>query len=224
MKSLLRDVEEQVQRWRMRHAEPKKEAYSVSVITVSREPGSGGKVVAQKLAEELGMDYFHQEMVHKIAESARVSTLVVKTLDEKSLNVLDDWVSSHVNENHLWPDEYLKHLLKVIGTIGRHGQAVVVGRGGNFILHGPLVFRLRIVAPLELRIKNVCDQYGGDPKAVKRRVLQTDSDRQAFIRKYFHKDISDPLNYDLLINTGQVSIDSAVMIIRTAIDCFPAVK
>jgi cytidylate kinase len=220
MKSLLRDVEEQVQRWQMRHAEPKKEAHRVSVITVSREPGSGGKVVAQRLAEELGMDYFHQEMVHKIAESARVSTLVVKTLDEKSLNVLDDWVSSHVNENHLWPDEYLKHLLKVIGTIGRHGQAVVVGRGGNFILHGPLVFRLRIVAPLELRIKNVIDQYGGDSTLVSRRVLQTDSDRKAFIRKYFHKDISDPLNYDLLINTGQVSIDGAVRTIRTAIDCF----
>lgn len=222
MKSLLRDVEEQAQRWRIRNAEPKKEEARVSVITVSREPGSGGKLVAERLANELGMDFFHQEMVHKIAESAQVSSLVVKTLDEKGLNVLEDWVSSHVNDHHLWPDEYLKHLLKVLGTIGRHGQAVVVGRGGNFILRGPLVFRLRIVAPLDFRIKNVCDQYGGDPKMVKRRVLKTDSDRKAFIRKYFHKDIADPLNYDLVINTGLVSLDGAVLTARAAIDSFQA--
>lgn len=217
MRSLLRDVEEQAQRWRIRNTEPRKAVSSASVITISREPGSGGKLVAQRFAEAMKWDVFHQDMVHKIADSAKVSGMVVQTLDEKGLNTLEDWVSSMIQEHHLWPDAYLKHLLKVVGTIARHGNAVIVGRGANFILRGTQVFRVRVIAPLELRIRNVAEQHGGDHKEVKRRVIKTDSDRKAFIRKYFHKDIADPLNYDMVINTGHINLDRAVQAIKGAL-------
>jgi cytidylate kinase len=41
-------------------------------------------------------------------------------------------------------------------------------------------------------------------------VVRTESDRRAFIRKYFNADIDDPANYDLLVNTGTIAIDAAV--------------
>ena len=50
------------------------------------------------------------------------------------LSILEDWISSLVYDRHMWPEEYLKHLMNIIGTIGKHGRAVVVGRGANFIL------------------------------------------------------------------------------------------
>ena len=86
------------------------------------------------LNEKLGIDIFHQEVIHKIAESADVSETVLETLDERGLNTLEHWISSLVHERHLWPDRYMQHLMKVIGTIGNHGRAVIVGRGANFIL------------------------------------------------------------------------------------------
>jgi cytidylate kinase len=49
------------------------------------------------------------------------------------------------------------------------------------------------------------------------RVLKTESDRKAFIKKYFNDDIRHPLNYDLIINTGTLSIDDAVNAVSGAL-------
>lgn len=121
MKTISRIVEEQIHRWQIIGSEQKEEKAAVSVITISRDPGSGGRIVAQKLAEKLGFDVFHREVLHEMAKSADVSEHLLKTLDEKGLSILEDWISSLVYDRHLWPDEYLQILMKVIGTIGRHG-------------------------------------------------------------------------------------------------------
>ena len=49
------------------------------------------------------------------------------------------------------------------------------------------------------------------------RIIRTESDRRAFIRKYFHADITDPINYDLVINTGALGIDKAVEAVIAAL-------
>ena len=58
MKSIQRLIEEQVNRWQIMQKEQKEEKEGVSIITVSREPGSGGRIVSGKLAEKLGIDIF----------------------------------------------------------------------------------------------------------------------------------------------------------------------
>jgi cytidylate kinase len=209
-RSINQIVEEQVQKWNRLRSGTASVSPGTPVITVSREPGSGGKLIAKGLAQTLGLDLFHQEVIHEMAQSARVGTRLLETLDEKGLSVLEDWITSLVRERHLWPDEYSQHLMKVIGTIGKHGRAVIVGRGANFVLPPENRFRVRIVASQEVRIFNVARDFGIDPKEAKRRVIRTESDRRAFIRKYFNADISDPLNYDLVLNTETVTISAAV--------------
>ena len=216
-KTLEKIIDEQVKKWEMIRAERRVEEEALPIITISREPGSGGRIVAQRIAERLGMDLFHQEILHEMAKSTRASARLLATLDEKALSVLQDWISTLVNRSHLWPDQYLKHLMNVIGSIGKHGRAVMVGRGANFILPPDGRFRVRIVAPLETRVQNVAREFGVTPDEAKRRVLRTDSDRRAFVRKYFHADITAPVNYDIVINTGTVSIDGAVEAIRGAL-------
>ena len=203
-------IDEQVKRWEVMRAQKIEKEESLPVITVSREPGSGGRIAAKKIAEQLGLDLFHGEIIQEIAESADTSARILETLDEKGLSVLDDWISTLVNRRHLWPDQYLKHLMRVIGTIGKHGQAVIVGRGANFILPREAGFRVRIVAPLDTRVQNVAREFGVSSEEARRRVLRTESERRAFVRKYFNADITDPVNYDLVINTGTLSIDAAV--------------
>ncbi len=209
-KTLEKQVDEQVKKWEIVRVEKKGKERGVSAITVSREPGSGGRIVAKKIAERLNLDLFHQEIIHEMAMSSNVSARLLETLDEKALTVLQDWISTLVNRDHLWPDQYMKHLMNVILTIGKHGRAVIVGRGANFILPLEGRFRVRIVAPLEIRVQNVARDFDVGLDEARRRVLRTDSDRRAFVRKYFHADITIPVNYDLVINTGTVSIDSAV--------------
>ncbi len=217
MKTILRIIEEQVQRWQIMQKETKEEKEGVSIVTVSREPGSGGRIVAAKLAEKLGIDIFHQEVINEIAKSADVSEKLLETLDERGLSILEDWISSLVYDRHLWPDEYLQHLMKVMGTIGKHGRAVIVGRGANFVLPPEKRFSIRIVAPQLWRIQNVSKEFDISLEEAKRRVMRTESDRRAFIRKYFNSDIADPTNYDLVINTATLNVDDAVKVISSAL-------
>jgi len=216
-RSVLEIIEEQAKKWQLMKAKEKKEAVVFPVITISREPGSGGRIVASALAEKLGLDLFHQEIINEMAESAQVSSRILETLDEKGLSVLEEWITSLVDNRHLWPDQYLRHLMKVIGTIGKPGNAVIVGRGANFVLPPEGRTRVRIVAPLDVRVENVSSNFGVSAEDAKRRIIRTESERRAFIRKYFNADITDPINYDLVLNTGTLSIEAAANAIKNAL-------
>jgi cytidylate kinase len=209
-RSIEQIVEEQVHRWDYTHRESKLEKMPRYVITLSREPGSGGELVAKGISEHLNLDLFHQKVIHEMARSAKVSSQLVQSLDEKALNILEDSIAAAIEKHHLWPDEYLKHLLKVIGTIGNHGNAVIIGRGANFILPRENIFRIRVIASSEFRAKKVAETFDITLEDAKRRILKTESDRKAFVRKYFHKDIADPANYDVVVNTGAISIAEAI--------------
>ena len=219
MKSIPQIIEAQVHRWQIQQQEKPEAKAIVTVVTVSREPGSGGRIVAQNLAARLGFEVFHQEILHEMAKRAEVSNQLLATLDERGLSILEDWISSLVDDRHLWPDQYLRHLMNVIGTIGKHGRAVVVGRGANFVLPPEQRFRVRITAPQKLRIENVARDFNLSPDEAKRRVIKTESNRKAFIRKYFNADIADPTNYDLVMNTATLTVDNAVDVIGAALGC-----
>lgn len=209
-RSIEQIVDEQVKKWGYTTKGSVDRKPAISLVTVSREPGSGGKLIAQGIAECLNFDLFHQEVIHEMAQSAKVSTRVVESLDEKGLSMLEDWISAVVHRRHLWPDEYLQHLLKVVSTIGEHGRAVLVGRGANFILPNAETFRLRFIAPRAFRAQKVAEDFDISIKAAEIRILKTESERLAFIRKYFHADIAAPLNYDLVLNTSAFSLEECI--------------
>ena len=218
LRSIEQLIEEQVRRWQIMRAEEKKEEERISVVTFSRESGSGGDILAERLAEKLGYDLFHQEVIHNMAESARTSVQLLETLDEKGVSVLEEWIASLVDKRHLWPDQYLQHLMKIIGTIGKHGQAVIIGRGANFVLPPDKRLSVRVIAPMETRVRNVSQELGITDEEARRRVIKTESNRRAFIRKYFNADIVDPFNYDLVINIVNLSIENAINAINGALN------
>jgi len=218
IRSMERLIEEQMHRWQLMHTERRQEKEVLPIITISREPGSGGRIVAQILAAKLKMEVFHQEVLHEMAKRGEVSRQMLATMDERGLSTLEDWISSLVYNRHMWPDEYLRHLMNVIGTIGKHGRAVVVGRGANFILPPEQRFRVRITAPRKFRIRKVAQEFNFSEEDAKRRVIKTESDRKAFIRKYFNADIADPDNYDLTINTENLSVDHAAQVVAAALE------
>ncbi|MDX2496948.1 MAG: cytidylate kinase-like family protein [Desulfobacterales bacterium] len=209
-RSIEQIIEEQVRRWQIIQTEEKKADERISVITISREPGSGGNILGERLSQQLQFDLFYQEFIHQMAENAHVSVRLLETLDEKGASVLEEWISSLVDKRHLWPDRYLQHLMKIIGTIGKHGRAVIVGRGANFVLPPEKRISLRVISPLETRIRNVSQAFGTAAAEARSRILKTESDRKAFIKKYFNEDIQNPLNYDVIINTEDLSVDDAV--------------
>jgi cytidylate kinase len=68
-----------------------------------------------------------------------------------------------------------------------------------------------------MRVKNVARNFSVSYDEAKRRVLKTESDRSAFVRKYFHEDVASAVNYDLVLNTGKLSIEAAVKSVKGAL-------
>ena len=92
-RSIEQIIEEQVRKWQFSQSEPKPEKPFRPIVTISREPGSGGNIIGERLARKLGLDLFHQEVIHEMAKSAKVSARLLETLDERGLSVLDDWMA-----------------------------------------------------------------------------------------------------------------------------------
>jgi len=204
-------VKQQVKKWEGQFAGKKAQTeVQIPVITMSMEPGSGGSIIAEKIAEQLEFDYFHRDIVEKIAKTAKIRGAVVNSLEKERYTGVKDFISSLVEDQYLHPDTYLRHLLVIINTIAKHGRAVIVGRGANFILPAEDIFAVRVIAPLKKRIREVALIHRVTTEEAKRRVIQRESRRKAFVGHSFNADISDPIHYDLTINTGKMSIESAV--------------
>ena len=211
-------IEQHIKKWEYEKTiSQEKKTIQSPVVSISREPGSGGRIIAEKLAAHLSFDLFHQEVVHDMAKDANISMRFLEILDERALTTLDNWIASLVDKRYLWPDKYLHHLMKVIAAIGRHGASVIVGRGANFILSPEIRISVRIIAPFEFRCRHVADEFGLSMDEAGRRITKTESTRRSFIRQYFNTSIADPNNYDLLINTGAVSIDESVKIVEALV-------
>ena len=216
-RSLNSMIEEQLTKWKSMTTEQKAiKAKSGPVITVSREPGTGGSEIARRLADGLKMDLVGAQIIQKIAESADISAKLIESLDEKQITRRDDWLSSLFETRHLWVDTYLHHLTKVIGTFGRQGNVVIVGRGAQYILPPEDTFRLRFIASMEIKIQNVMRDFGSSSAEAEKYVIKTDSDRRAYLRKYFNADVTDPSHYDMVINTGKLGIDGSVEAVKAA--------
>jgi cytidylate kinase len=210
-------IGEQLAKWHQQKAELKKKAARPGFcITISREPGSGGSDVARRLAADLGMDLIGAQLIQKIAEQAGTSEKVIASLDEREVRLRDSWLDALFRKRHITPDEYLRHLTQVVGTIGKQGNTVIVGRGAQFILPPPENFRVRIIAPRESRIRNVMRDAKVDFEAAEQYVYETEANRDAFHRKYFHDDWANPDHYDLVVNTGSLGIEGAVAGIEAA--------
>jgi cytidylate kinase len=216
-RSLNSMVEEQLTKWKSATMERKAvKAKPGPVITISREPGASGSEIARRLAQALKMDLVGAQIIQKIAESADISAKVIESLDEKELTRRDHWLSSLFETRHLWEDDYLYHLTKVIGTFGRQGNFVIVGRGAQYILPPEDTFRLRFIAPMEIKIENVMRDFGSSSIDAEKYVIKTDSDRHAYLRKYFNADVTDPSHYDMVVNTGKLGIDGSLEAVRAA--------
>lgn len=209
-------VEEQAHRWALRRDERTDEPRP-PIVTVARMHGARGDELARRLADELRLGLFDQELLHRIAESAKLSERVVAALDEKDRELLTTWLAGFASRSYLTPVEYRYHLARVVGAIAHQGGAVIVGRGAHLILGEGNALRVLAVAPLDARIRNVMEEEGLGERDARRRIVEVEADRRAFLMKQFHAEFADPTAFDLVVNTAAVGLDGAVAVVRGAL-------
>ena len=217
-----RMVQSQVDKWRkllgntLQHVSEYKNFKGGPIITISREAGAGGSDIARRLAKALGLDLIGGQIIQHVADSAKMSRKVIESLDEREMTFRETLLSSLFGENRPWPGEFLHHLTRVIGTIGIFGNVIIVGRGANFVLPKERVFRVRVIAPMELRIKYFMEDRGYTKAEAEQYIVKRDNNRKAFVRKYFNADMDDPAHYDIIINTEKISMAAATEAIIVA--------
>ncbi|MBI5589009.1 MAG: cytidylate kinase-like family protein [Deltaproteobacteria bacterium] len=211
-------IQELVEKWGNTPADRNHGASRITVVTVSSEPGSGGQVIARNIAEQMGYDLFQRDIIREIADRADIGVSVIESIEKERLSGIEDFIATLVSRRYLWPEMYLEQLMKVISVIGKHGMAVIAGRGANFILPPNERLSIRVVAPMDFRVLNISRLLNISEEEARKRVIMKEAKRKAFIRKSFNADIADPINYDLTFNTEFIRYEAAVEAVRQILE------
>ena len=192
-------------------------------VTISRERGSGGSLVARLVADRLGFVLFDSELVDHVARSAAVDRMVVAHMDEQSQRSIKEWTERVMHHQQFSAQSYMAHLTKTIMTAGEKGRAVIIGRGAHLLLPVERCLRVRVIAPLQVRVERLC-ATGVHRTEAETIITETDKQRVEFIRENFRKSDGDPLSYDLVVNTGEIAVETAAELIVRAVEAkFPQV-
>ena len=187
-----------------------KESASLPVITVCLEPGSGGRMVAEELAKRLNFTLFDKNILTTMANMAAVESKSLDTIEQQRPSGVQDFITSLVDNNYVYTGDYVSFLKQQVEIIGKLGRGVIVGRGANFILPPKDRFSIRVIAPLDIRIRNVSFRNGVSLAEAKKRIRNREQRRKTFIRETFHEDIADIMHYDLILNTARMDLETAV--------------
>jgi cytidylate kinase len=184
------------------------------VVTITREPGSGGERIAQRLCSELDLRHYDWELVEQIAKDEHVSAQLVSTLEKYPPGAFEDYLAEF-GEHRLTSDKYVARVKTILLAIAVTGNAVIVGRGSNFFLPADKKLGLCFVAPLDLRVKNIMNESGLTEKKAREQVSKLEAGHSKLVKKYFQTDIRDPSQYHLVINTALVKPDTIVQLVKT---------
>lgn len=187
-------------------AEQKRHTY---VVTVSRNYGALGKVVAQRLADRLGLRCCDREILQGVASRANVDVDLVKTLDEHVKRIKGNWWRGLVKDKSFTREQYFHHLVKVVLSISRSG-GVIVGRGAHLILGSERAFRVRIVGSLPRCAERIAARENLQLADARQRVLDVDRERVEYIRELYDVDVKDAGFYDLILNSDRFNVETMV--------------
>ncbi len=187
-------------------------------ITLSREPGSGGRPIAKKVAELTGFDYYNDKLIEKVARSTHLRAKILKTIDEKSRSGIQDFIHSMFNPDYVSDIKFVRQLANVIMSLSEKGDVVILGHGGNFVTSPDRGFHVRVCAPYPIRVERAIKFEKVSSKKAKDIIKKVDLDRKSFVSQYFSKDVSNANYYDLVINTTYLDIEESAVIILKAFE------
>jgi CMP/dCMP kinase len=208
------------------------------VITVSRQLGAGGENIACKVAEELRVRVLGQEIIYEAMQAgipeditleseASRRSWVQRALDfitmkqPTSTSTGSLMESDHAVISTGFPkseEYYLSVLESIIFDLGQAGDVLLLGRAGQMMFrNSPSCFHIRIVAPLDKRIATMQRRLDVSIEEAQHRVEESDRARVDYLKRHYSADIDDANLYDLCINTGTLSEDTAASLIVEAI-------
>ncbi len=186
------------------------------VITISREFGSGGHTIGKKVAEELGIPCYDNELLHKIAQESGFNEHYIEDAGEYAPGGFLSAAFSHPavgpnNADYLWKIQY-----KIITELAQKHSCVIVGRCADYILRDTAdCLKVFIHADMDFRAERIVREYGARELSAQQRLKDKDKRRAAYHRFYTDMKWGHAQNYDITLNSGTLGFDRCVDIIKS---------
>lgn len=190
-------------------------------ITIEREYGCLGYDLGKKIVELLNAEYpdglvwaaYDKQVLDRVMQDMGLSESLAKTLTDDARQQMANVLSTSFSSFPPQVAVYRK-LAETVRMLAANGNVVIIGRAGNVItreMKGG--YNVRIIAPMEYKIKNVMQIKGVDKKEAEKLVIDNTARRVNYIREYVNFDILDPHNYHLILNAAKFSNDEMARIV-----------
>ena len=180
------------------------------IITVRREFGSGGHIIAVKLAEHFGIQLLDSNILAEVAKKSHASEEYLKKYDESARNL---FFSRTVNGFSNSPEEIIAQMqFDYIKQKSDAGESfVVIGRCADYILReNPALVRVFVLGDTEAKIKRTAEREGISEEKAKIRMEQADKRRKYFHNTHSENKWGDSRSYDITVNSSKLGLDSTV--------------
>ena len=199
----------------------------MAVITISRQYGAGAMALGRMLAEKKGYTLASRDIVQGIADKAKVSTDFVLTVEKEAGTTLSRFmtriissrgmVNKLLREDSGYIDEklYLDYLVLTVVQIADEGNAVIMGRGSQYILRThPDTVHILLVDELENRVKRVEEREKISHESAVHIVTHEDKRRHNLYHRLGKQDFESPSLYHMVLNMNRVSRPQAFEMIN----------
>ncbi|MDD6268840.1 MAG: cytidylate kinase-like family protein [Oscillospiraceae bacterium] len=196
------------------------------VVTFARGFGTGGKVIASKLAADLGIHCYENRILTLASQMSGLDKNVFQEVNEKlrssggfsslmrGLPRSRKYISR--NEKFVSDDKLFEYQKQIITNLADTESCVIVGKCADYILRGrDNVVSVYIEAPRDFCIKRTMENMGVTEKVAEATIKQTDKFRADYYEYYTHGNYwTNPVNYDMTLNSEKVGIDNCVAVIK----------
>lgn len=204
------------------------------IITISREYGSGGRLIGKLVAEALGYDFYDKEIIDMAAQESGLSPdFIKKTEQNLSSGFLYNLLlgtsysgtaagGSAVGSAQILPlaDQVFNAERKVILDLAKKGNCVIVGRCADYILNtsdqvdSKDLLNVFIYGRMEEKIKRIEELYKEPEQAVRKTLIQIDKRRANHYNTFTEATWGDRKNYDIMLNSSTAGIEQTAKIIE----------
>ena len=195
-------------------------------VTISRQAGCGGVIVAEKLASYLqpyspphgsAWTVFDRDLMNQVLADHNLPAHLEKFLPEDRISAIEDTLADIFGVRPT-SQTLVQQTAETILKFALLGNVILVGRAANIVTAKlPRVLHVRLVASLEDRIDRICRDERKSPAEARRFCLEEEAARDRYVKTYYQADINDPLHYHLIINTSRVGYENSAWMISEAV-------
>jgi cytidylate kinase len=194
----------------------------MSVITISRQFGAGGKTLGQMIAKELNYRFLDDIIIHELSKESRVSVDSIISMERTAGSKLSKLISVMLSSGYIeriigadkgYIDEkkYVELLHKVIKNFAKQDNVVLLGRGGQYILHDfTEAYHILLIADWQDRIKFMQQFYDMSEAKAKKAVKQGETRRSNLYKNFGREDYNQPHLYHLGLNMSRLTLEQAL--------------